>query len=118
MFDASESDGGGCTLEAMASVPPPRLGEVLSEVQQVLTWLSHPSQGAHHGPQPLDDGGDWDMQLHTQADSALPQNVDWSASHGLATVAVPANTRWVAVTLTLAISAALAEPVVHALVDT
>lgn len=106
VFDASESDDGGCSLEAMASVPPQRLPEVLAEVAQVLNWARRLAPG---GPQPLDDGGDWDTLLQIQADVSPLQDVAWTpGSTPFSLPPLPADTRWVAVVLTLGLSAALA----------
>jgi hypothetical protein len=108
VFDASESDDGGCTLEAMASVSPDRLPDVLTEAALVLAWLHQQAPG---GPRPLDEGGDWDVLLQMQADVSLLQDVTWDAHTGQLTPPPFApDARWLALTLTLVLSEALQGP--------
>lgn len=107
LFEDTASDGHSLTWEAVASVPPARLPAVLAEVAQVMAWASQ-----HMGspPCPLDDGGEWDALLEVQADGGPPGLLAWEASTGqIQPPAMPADTRWVAITVTLVVDAAWAD---------
>ncbi len=69
MFDASDDGEGNGSWEAMASVRPLQLPAVLAEVQAVLAWAAANSPGPRG---PLDAGGVWDADQHTQAEG------DWT----------------------------------------
>lgn len=65
IFDASDDgEGNGC-WEAMASVRAPQVAALQAEVQAVLGR----AEACAPGPRgPLDEGGVWDADLHTQTD--------------------------------------------------
>ncbi len=109
MFELLDADEHSHTWEAMASVAPQRVPAVLADVMRVLAW----AQGQlGTDPQSLDDGGDWDALLQIQADQHAPHTLAWHPATGCATPpALPPGTQWVAVTLTLVASAALADAV-------
>lgn len=65
LFDASDDAHGTGTWDAMASVRAADLPAVLAEVQQVLTAAERYSPGPRG---PLDEGGTWDAEQHTQID--------------------------------------------------
>ena len=65
IFDASEDGEGHGSWEAMASVRPAMLAQLLAEVQAVLAWAEANSPGPRG---PLDDSGAWDADQHTQTD--------------------------------------------------
>ena len=65
MFDASDDGEGNGSWEAMASVRAPQLPAVQAEVQHVLARAEAQSPGARG---PLDEGGVWDADQHTQTD--------------------------------------------------
>jgi hypothetical protein len=65
IFDASDDGGDIGSWEAMASVRAPQLPAVLAEVQTVLDWAQANSPGPRG---PLDEGGVWDADHHTQTD--------------------------------------------------
>ena len=69
MFDASDDGEGHGSWEAMASVRAPQLQALLAEVQTVLAWAKTHSPGPRG---PLDAGGVWDADQHTQTDG------DWT----------------------------------------
>ena len=69
MFDASDDGQGYGSWEAMASVRAPQLTALQAEVQTVLAWAKDNSPGPRG---PLDDGGVWDADQHTQTDG------DWT----------------------------------------
>ncbi len=69
IFDASEDGEGNGSWEAMASVRAPQLAALRAEIQTVLAWAEANSPGPRG---PLDDGGVWDADQHTQTDG------DWT----------------------------------------
>lgn len=64
-FEISEGDDGVTTLDAMASTPAAQHAAVMAEVQQVLDWAWRHFPHAHG---PVDEGQDWDHQLHIQVE--------------------------------------------------
>jgi hypothetical protein len=78
-FDITDNADGHIVLEAMASVAPPRLAALHAEVAQVLRWAhaQFPGQCA-----PLDDGGEWDVDLHSQREWVQPELLRFDAAHG------------------------------------
>jgi hypothetical protein len=65
IFDANDDGEGIGSWDAMASVRAPHWAAVQAEVQGVLTWAEAHSPGPRG---PLDDGGAWDADQHTQTD--------------------------------------------------
>jgi len=92
-FDASDDADGVTSFEAVAATRADRHAAVLVEVQQVLDWVA---SRCPHGPGPLDEGHDWQHDLHvaTEGDG------------------------WQVVTLTLAVSPGCAEVLGAAFGDT
>ena len=70
IFDASDDGADTGTWEAMASVQAEQLPRLMGEVQQVLDWACAHSPGPRG---PLDDGGVWDADVHTQQDGSRTQ---------------------------------------------
>jgi hypothetical protein len=66
---AEDSDGAG-TLEAVASVWPEQVQAVHAEVVQVLGW-AHAEFPNQRGP--LDEGFDWDYDLHGMKEMTAPE---------------------------------------------
>ncbi len=68
-FEYSEDALGGGTFEAMASVRQAQLAAVRAEIGAVLDWAhaAFPGQQA-----PLDEGGEWDVDLQEHMDAASP----------------------------------------------
>ncbi len=64
-FELSEDTDGVCTLDAEASTPPAHAAAVLAEVEQVLGWARQ-RFGASEGP--VDEGHDWQHELHTRTE--------------------------------------------------
>jgi hypothetical protein len=69
IFDASDDGEGHGSWEAMASVRAPQLAVLRSEIHSVLAWAEANSPGPRG---PLDEGGVWDADQHTQTDG------DWT----------------------------------------
>ncbi|AYQ28571.1 MULTISPECIES: hypothetical protein [unclassified Polaromonas] len=69
-FDHSEDGDGVGTLEAMASVWPEQVQAVHAEVVQVLDWV-HAQFPGRRGP--LDEGFDWDYDLHGVQELTAPE---------------------------------------------
>lgn len=65
IFDPSDDGEGTGTWEAVASVRVPQLPAVLEEVQSVLAWAEAHAPGPRG---PLDEGGEWDADQHTQTE--------------------------------------------------
>lgn len=60
-FELSEGSDGVTTLDAMAATPAGRHAEVLAEAQAVLAWCRREFP---HTQGPVDEGLDWDHDLH------------------------------------------------------
>jgi hypothetical protein len=60
LFDYSEGDDGTGLFDAMAAVEPTQASAVEAEIDTVRQWAVHafPAQG------PVEEGGDWDLDLH------------------------------------------------------
>jgi hypothetical protein len=58
-FDASEDDQGHCSFDAMASAAPAQLAALQAEVVRVLDW----ARARFGAPAPLEEGGEWDLEL-------------------------------------------------------
>ena len=69
IFDATDNGEGLGSWEAMASVRAPQLPALQAEVQAVMAWAKTHSPGPRG---PLDEGGVWDADQHTQTDG------DWT----------------------------------------
>ncbi len=69
-FDYSEDPQGSGTFDAMASVRHDQLAAVRAEITQVLDWAEAGFAGLRA---PLDEGGEWDVDLQEQTDGASPQ---------------------------------------------
>ena len=65
IFDASDDGQGNGSWDAMATVRAPQRAAVQAEVAHVLAWAAAHSPGQRG---PLDDGGLWDADHHTQTD--------------------------------------------------
>jgi hypothetical protein len=78
-FDISDNADGPVLFEAMASVVPPRLADLHAEVAQVLRW-AHEVFPGQCGP--LDDGGEWDVDLHSQREWVQPELLRFDAVNG------------------------------------
>jgi hypothetical protein len=78
-FDISDNADGHVLLEAMASVAPPRLADLHAEVAHVLRW-AHAQFPGQCGP--LDDGGEWDVDLHSQREWVQPDRLRFDPLHG------------------------------------
>lgn len=110
-FDTTDNGDDTHTLEAMASVPPARVNEVLAEVAAVLAWAHRQFP---NGPQPLDEGGDWDLLLQAQVNDEAPVNLRHDAASGRVQGMPPlppvgGAPTWVCVALTLAATQAVAQ---------
>jgi hypothetical protein len=73
-FDYSEDADGHGSFDAMASAPERQQQALQAEVVRVLAW-AHASFGA---PQPLDEGGEWDLELQGVREVATPLEVNWT----------------------------------------
>lgn len=109
-FETTDNGDGTQTLEAMASVPPAKVSDVLAEVTAVLAWAH---RHLRDGPQPLDDGGQWDAWLQWQADDGVVQTLPLPdpahtrpAGGAGAPHAFPVDARWLTITLTMVLPSA------------
>ena len=71
-FDDAEGSDGTGTLEAMASVWPDHVQAVHAEIVQVLDW-AHAEFPNQRGP--LDEGFDWDYDLHGMREMTAPETL-------------------------------------------
>lgn len=77
-FDRSEDAEGHGSFDAMASVAPAQWPALQDEVLRVLDW-------ARRGfglPQPLDEGGLWDVELQGVREVATTLHVRWAPEAG------------------------------------
>lgn len=128
-FETQADDSDSTTWEAMASVAPGHWPALWDEAHMLLQQLQ---QLLPTGPAALDEGADWDALLQVQADDGAPHPLAWplvmgtsaptpqashasGVSHSTLSSQAPhvpglcASTRWVALTLTLAVGAAHAQ---------
>lgn len=69
-FDYAEGSDGTGTLEAVASTWPEQVPAVHAEVVRVLAW-AHAEFSGRRGP--LEEGFDWDYDLHGMQELAAPE---------------------------------------------
>ena len=69
-FDDAEGSDGTGTLEAVASTWPEQVAAVHAEVVLILDW-AHKEFPGRRGP--LEDGFDWDYDLHGMQELTAPQ---------------------------------------------
>jgi hypothetical protein len=106
-FDYSEDDEGTATWDALASVTAERLPALTAEVEQLLGW-AHRAFAGRRGP--MEEGGDWDYDLHAQQDDGRPLSVHFDAAAGrLQLAAASARGQRTTLGLTLSASAAFSE---------
>lgn len=79
IFDHSEDGEGGGNFDAMASVGFDRVAAVQAELLEVLCWAQ--AEFAH-GPGPLEEGFDWDHDLHSQQELTISQALSFDGSTG------------------------------------
>lgn len=101
-FDYSEDDEGTASWDALASVTRERLPALTAEVEQLLGWASRAFAGRRG---PIEEGGDWDFDLHAQQDDGQPLAIAFDERSGRLELAPPAGLR---VTLGLTLSASAA----------
>lgn len=73
-FDYSEDADGHGSFDAMASAPEVQQPALQAEVLRVLAW-AHAGFGA---PRPLDEGGEWDLELQGVREQVTPLHVHWT----------------------------------------
>lgn len=103
-FDYSEDDEGTGTWDALASVTAQRLPALVAEVEQLLRW-AHQAFAGRRGP--VEEGGDWDYDLHAQLENGQPLAIGFDERSGLQLTA-PAGQR-ITLGLTLSASAAFSD---------
>jgi hypothetical protein len=82
-FDHAEDADGVGTLEAMASTWPEQVPSVQAEAVQVLAW-AHAAFPGRRGP--LEDGFDWDYDLHGLQELTAPEALHYDEAAGRLTV--------------------------------
>jgi hypothetical protein len=106
-FDYSEDDEGTATWDALASVTAERLPALTAEVEQLLGWAGSAFAGRRG---PMEEGGDWDYDLHAQQDDGRPLGVHFDAATGrLQLAAASARGQRITLGLTLSASAAFSQ---------
>lgn len=79
VFDRSEDEQGIVNWDAMASVPASRVPDLQAEMEQVLVWACTRFVGQLG---PVDEGGDWDVDVQAQDDDGEPLPLQWDARTG------------------------------------
>lgn len=78
-FDYSEDAEGHGSFDAMAAAAPAQFDALQAEVVRVLDWAQR-----HFGPPaPLEEGGEWDVELQGVRELATPLAVRYRAGQGL-----------------------------------
>lgn len=73
-FDFAEGHAGEGSFDAMAAVGPAQLAPLEAELLAVLDWASR-----HFGPPaPLEEGGEWDVELQGVRELATALQVQWT----------------------------------------
>ena len=78
-FDASEGEEGHGSFDAMAAVAPAQLAALQAEIARVLAW-AHAQFGP---PRPLDEGGEWDVELQGVRERSTLLDVEYRPPAGL-----------------------------------
>lgn len=78
-FDYAEGSEGAGTWEAMASTWPEQVPAVHAEVVRVLAW-AHAEFAGRRGP--LDEGFDWDYDLHGMRELTSPEALLYDEATG------------------------------------
>lgn len=104
-FDYSEDDEGTATWDALASVTAERLPALTTEVEQLLRWASRTFAGRRG---PIEEGGDWDFDLHAQHDDGTAVSVRYDEATGHLQIAAAPDRR-TTLGLTLSASAAFSD---------
>ncbi|EJL89697.1 hypothetical protein PMI15_00526 [Polaromonas sp. CF318] len=99
-FDCAEGSDGTGVLEAMASTWPEQVPAVHAEVVRVLAW-AHAEFPGRRGP--LEEGFDWDYNLHGMRELTAPEALLYDEAAGRLAVqpGLPGKARH---TLTLTLS--------------
>ena len=98
-FDYSEDGDGTGTFDAMASVTTAQLPALMAEISTVLTWAHQQWPDACR---PLEEGGEWQCDLHGVQEVSTPLALEFDALCGqLRCVAEDAATARTILTLTL-----------------
>lgn len=71
-FDFSEDSQGVGSFDAMASTDASQVDTVRAEIALVLDWAYAAFPG---GQAPLDDGGEWDYDLHSLQECTTPETL-------------------------------------------
>jgi len=79
-FELSEDADGHVTLDALATVPAAQWPALLQEVASVLRWAEQDFGGQRA---PLDEGGEWDVELQGAQEAVTPLvfGVDGAGGH-------------------------------------
>lgn len=103
-FDYSEDSEGTGTFDAMASVTAAQLPALVAEISTVLAW-AHQQWPDACGP--LEEGGEWQCDLHGVQEVSTPLALEFDALRGqLSCVAGDAATARTTLTLTVSGSSA------------
>ena len=104
-FDYSEDEEGTGSWDALASVSSDRLPALIEEVQQLLRWAQRAFAGQRG---PLEDGGDWDLELQAQTDDGQLLSLHYNEETGCLQIFAQPGQR-TALSLTLSASAAFSQ---------
>jgi hypothetical protein len=76
-FDYSEDTEGIGSVEAVASTWPEQLAAVHAEMVRVLDWAHQAFPDTRAS---VADGGDWDYDLHSVREFAMPEQIGYDAA--------------------------------------
>jgi hypothetical protein len=104
-FDFSDEDTGRGSFDAMASVLPGRLPELLAEITAVLRWATQAFGlgGAQEGD------SEWDYEVHGVVEPGTPLDVAYDQERDEVFLTTPGESERVTLTLTLSGSPAFCE---------
>lgn len=98
-FDYSEDADGHGSFDAMASAAEAQLPAMQADVVRVLAWASQ----AFGPPRPMEEGGEWDLELQGTREVATPLALHWTP--GQAALALqPGKAGGARITLSLTLS--------------
>ncbi|OYV00338.1 MAG: hypothetical protein CFE45_09515 [Burkholderiales bacterium PBB5] len=79
IFDSTDAEDGSGSFDTMASATAAGWPALQAELAQVLAW-AHATFA--HGPGPLDEGCDWDLDLQATQETSHTRRLQFDAASG------------------------------------